>query len=263
MHTSTMLKVLAGFLAAVLAVASLAPVAQAQGSGFAAEMKVPFAFETASGQRFEPGVYTIRIAGQQTLLIRGKATVGLAMTQLANDGLPATQGKAVFTHYGNQYFLHAVSVAGEREPPSLQDLEGGTAVANRGRQNTDRSRGGPAAERELKPMLTEPIATAHAMSSSDSTVGGAVIWSRPRYSSQGCRTGTLYRRCAHAHAYHRSRPPPRRLLVASREIRDEATSHKVSACRPFPRPSRCRRAFPRHDRQSCCYRIRPHRSSCG
>ncbi len=112
MRTSTMLKVPAGLIAAVLAVASLAPVAQAQSSEFAAEMKVPFAFETASGQRFEPGVYTIRIAGQQTLLIRGKATVGLAMTQLVNDGLPATQGKAVFTHYGNQYFLHTVSLAG-------------------------------------------------------------------------------------------------------------------------------------------------------
>ena len=112
MRTATMLKVPAGLIAAILAVASLAPVAQAQDSGFAARMKVPFAFQTASGQHFGPGVYTIRMEGQ-TMLIRGRATVGLTITQLAYDGVPATQGKAVFTHYGDQYFLHAVLVSGE------------------------------------------------------------------------------------------------------------------------------------------------------
>ena len=112
MRTSTMLKVPAGLIAAVLAVASLAPVAQAQDSGFAATMKVPFDFQTASGQHFGPGVYTIRMEGQ-TMLIRGTGTVGLAITQLADDSMPATQGKAVFTHYGDQYFLHAVSVSGK------------------------------------------------------------------------------------------------------------------------------------------------------
>ncbi len=75
-------------------------------------MKVPFAFQTASGQHFAPGVYTIRMNGQQSILIRGTKTSGLATTQLANDGLPATKGKAVFTHYGDQYFLHAVWVEG-------------------------------------------------------------------------------------------------------------------------------------------------------
>jgi hypothetical protein len=75
-------------------------------------MNVPFAFQTASGQHFAPGVYTIRMNGQQSMLIRSNTASGLAMTQLANDGLPATQGKAVFTHYGDQYFLRAVWVAG-------------------------------------------------------------------------------------------------------------------------------------------------------
>lgn len=106
------LKIPAGLIAVVLAVASIAPVAQAQDSGFAARMKVPFAFQTASGQHFAPGVYTIRMNGQQSILIRGTKTSGLATTQLANDGQPATKGKAVFTHYGDQYFLHAVWVEG-------------------------------------------------------------------------------------------------------------------------------------------------------
>jgi hypothetical protein len=73
---------------------------------------VPFAFQTASGQHFAPGIYTIRMNGEQSMLIRSDTSSGLAMTQLASDGLRATQGKAVFTHYGDQYFLRAVWVAG-------------------------------------------------------------------------------------------------------------------------------------------------------
>jgi len=113
MRNPMMLKVPAGLIAAVLAVASLAPAAQAQDAGFVAKMNVPFAFQTASGQHFAPGVYTIRMNGQQSMLIRGNTAAGLVLTQLANDGLPATQGKAVFTHYGNRYFLRAVWVAGD------------------------------------------------------------------------------------------------------------------------------------------------------
>jgi hypothetical protein len=97
MRSSMMMKVPASLIAAVLAVAFSAPAAQAQSPGFAAKMDVPFAFQTASGQHFAPGVYT---------------KAGMAMTQMASDGLPATQGKAVFTHYGDQYFLRSVWVAG-------------------------------------------------------------------------------------------------------------------------------------------------------
>jgi hypothetical protein len=53
--------------------------------------------ETASGKHFGPGVYTIRMNGEQSLIIRGDKASGLAMTQLAYDGLPAHEGKAVFT----------------------------------------------------------------------------------------------------------------------------------------------------------------------
>jgi hypothetical protein len=113
MRTSTMLKVPAGVIAAILTVASLAPVAQAQNSGFAARMKVPFAFQTPTGQNFAPGVYTIRMNGEHTMVIRGTKASGVAMTLLANDGLPATKGKAVFTHYGDRYYLRAVWVAGD------------------------------------------------------------------------------------------------------------------------------------------------------
>jgi hypothetical protein len=113
MRSSIMMKVPAGLIAAVLAVASSAPAAQAQDAGFAAKMNVPFAFQTASGQHFAPGVYTIQMNGAQTARIRSNTTSGLTITQLASDGVPSTQGKAVFTHYGDQYFLRTVWVAGE------------------------------------------------------------------------------------------------------------------------------------------------------
>jgi hypothetical protein len=109
----TLTKVSARLIAAVLAVASVAPAALAQNQLFAARVNVPFAFETSSGQHFQPGVYTIRINGMQTMVIRGATTSGLAMIQAqANEGRPAAQGKAVFTHYGDKYYLRSVSVAG-------------------------------------------------------------------------------------------------------------------------------------------------------
>jgi hypothetical protein len=113
MRSSMMLKVPAGLIAAVLAVASSAPAAKAQDGAFAAKMNVPFAFETVSGQHFAPGIYTICMNGEQTILIRSSTSSGLALTQLANDELPATRGKAVFTHYGERYFLRTVWVAGK------------------------------------------------------------------------------------------------------------------------------------------------------
>jgi hypothetical protein len=112
MRSSIILKVPASLIAAVLAVASSAPAARAQDAGFAAKMNVPFAFQTASGRHFAPGVYTIHMKGLQSMLIRGNTTSGLALAQLANDELPASHGKAVFTHYGDQYFLRTVWVAG-------------------------------------------------------------------------------------------------------------------------------------------------------
>jgi hypothetical protein len=114
MRTLTILKVPAGLIAAVLAVASLAPAAQAQDltPGFAATINVPFAFETAMGQHFAPGIYTITMNGQKNMLIRGAKTSGLVLTHLADDSLTSTEGKAVFTHYGDKYFLRSVWVAG-------------------------------------------------------------------------------------------------------------------------------------------------------
>jgi hypothetical protein len=94
MRSSMMLKVPAGLIAAVLAVASSAQAAQALDAGFAAKMNVPFAFQTASGQHIPPGIYTIRLNGEQSMLIQSNTTAGLTITQLASDGVPSTLGKS-------------------------------------------------------------------------------------------------------------------------------------------------------------------------
>jgi hypothetical protein len=114
MITVTMLKVPTGLIAAVLAVASLVPVAKAQdlAPGFAAKINVPFGFETATGQNFAPGIYTISMNGEKTIQIRGAKTSGVVLIHLADDSLRATRGNAVFTHYGDKYFLRAVWVSG-------------------------------------------------------------------------------------------------------------------------------------------------------
>ncbi len=112
MSTFSMLKVPATFIAAVFAVASLAPALHAQDSGFILKVNVPFAFATTMGQHFTAGVYTIRMDRAETMLIQGKSTSGMAITQLANDGRPAKTGKAVFTRYGDKYFLREVWVTG-------------------------------------------------------------------------------------------------------------------------------------------------------
>ena len=61
MSTFSMSKVPATLVAAVLVLASLAPPLRAQDSGFIVKVNVPFAFESATGQYFTPGVYTIRM----------------------------------------------------------------------------------------------------------------------------------------------------------------------------------------------------------
>ena len=123
MRTSTMLKVPAGLIAAVLAVASLAPVAQAQDSGFAAKMKVPFAFQTSTGQHFGPGVYTVRMSGQGTMMIQGTTTSGMATDPAGlrrSAGDPGQGG--VYSLWRPVFSAYRLGCR-EFESPSLQQLE--------------------------------------------------------------------------------------------------------------------------------------------
>ena len=113
MSTLSISKFRAGLFAAVLAVAPLSPALHGQDLGMFAKMNVPFAFETASGHHFAPGVYSVRMESLHTLLIRGDSDSALTMSTLEDNGQVATTGNATFHRYGNQYFLSEITVAGK------------------------------------------------------------------------------------------------------------------------------------------------------
>jgi hypothetical protein len=113
MSTLSISKFRAGLFAAVLAVAPLSPALHGQDVGMFAKMNVPFAFETASGHHFAPGVYSVRMESLHTLLVKGDSDSALTMTTLEDNGQVAKTGKATFHRYGNQYFLSEITVAGK------------------------------------------------------------------------------------------------------------------------------------------------------
>lgn len=112
MSIFSMNKFHAGFVAAVLAVATFSPACHAQDVGTLVEINVPFAFETASGQQFNPGVYVLRVESVHTLLIRGTSKTGFVVASMVDNGEPMKTGKATFLRYGNHYVLGGISVAG-------------------------------------------------------------------------------------------------------------------------------------------------------
>jgi hypothetical protein len=112
MSTLSISKFRAGLFATVLAVAPLSPALHGQDVGMFAKMNVPFAFETASGHHFAPGVYSVRMESLHTLLVKGDSDSALTMTTLEDNGQVAKTGEATFHRYGNQYFLSEITVAG-------------------------------------------------------------------------------------------------------------------------------------------------------
>jgi hypothetical protein len=112
MKTLSISKLRAGLFAAVLAVAPLSPALHAQDVGMIVNVNVPFAFQTASGHHFKPGIYSIRMENVHTLLIRGDSDVALTPATGEDNAQPAKTGKATFRRYGNKYFLTEITVQG-------------------------------------------------------------------------------------------------------------------------------------------------------
>jgi hypothetical protein len=117
MSTLSMNSFRAGLFAAIVAAAPLS--SQAQDPGMFARVNVPFSFESGA-KHFAPGVYTIRMENNHTLLIRGVSDSGLALTSIQDDGRAAKAGQAVFQRHGNRYFLREVTAAGKSRRLYLQ-----------------------------------------------------------------------------------------------------------------------------------------------
>ena len=111
MSTLSMLKFRASIFAAVVTLAPLSPASHAQDAGMAARVNIPFGFQTDS-QHFAPGVYTLEMENDHTLLIRGASQSWMALTSVEDNAKPAKRGTAVFHKYGDHYFLSEVTVAG-------------------------------------------------------------------------------------------------------------------------------------------------------
>jgi hypothetical protein len=111
MSTLWMLKFRASIFAAVVAFAPFSPASHAQDAGMAARVNIPFGFQTGS-QHFAPGVYTLEMENDHTLLIRGASQSWMALTSVGDKAQPAKRGTAVFHKYGDHYFLSEITVAG-------------------------------------------------------------------------------------------------------------------------------------------------------
>src|ERR1700722_6243552 len=96
MSTLSISKFRAGLFAAVLAVAPLSPALHGQDLGMIGKVNVPFAFETGSGHHFAPGVYSVRMEGLNTLLIRGDSDAALTTGSAEDTPRPPKTGKATF-----------------------------------------------------------------------------------------------------------------------------------------------------------------------
>jgi hypothetical protein len=102
-------KVCASLIAAAMSAGSQS---QAQDLVAAARVNVPFAFETSSGQHFRPGVYTVSTTGLGTIVLRSSTSSGMALIQMESNDGRVSQGKAIFAHYGDMYFLRSVDLPG-------------------------------------------------------------------------------------------------------------------------------------------------------
>jgi hypothetical protein len=106
------LKFRASIFAAVVAFAPISPASHAQNSGMLARVNVPFGFQTDS-QHLAAGVYTLELANEHTLVIRGASQSWVVMTSAEDNAQPAERGTALFHKYGDQYFLSKITIAGK------------------------------------------------------------------------------------------------------------------------------------------------------
>ena len=107
-------------LATLAATASLSLTLHAQTSLIHAQVTVPFSFDYGT-THFGQGTYIIAMIGDNTLLLRNRASTqsGMAVIQTSFDPTPAKKGVVTFRKYGDRYFLEEVSIAGSETHVSV------------------------------------------------------------------------------------------------------------------------------------------------
>jgi hypothetical protein len=100
----------AALLAAFVLSALTAPTLRAQTEATRFEMNVPFAFNYGSAH-LAAGVYTIDMARPNLLVLHGASRSVMAMTRTEENRSPEKAGRAVFTKYGDRFYLDELWVA--------------------------------------------------------------------------------------------------------------------------------------------------------
>lgn len=98
-------------LAALVALASLAPALHAQNT-IRAQVDVPFSFDYGT-THFGQGTYILSMNGQNSLVVRNRATSQSAMVIARMDISPvvAHHSRVTFKKYGDRWFLEQVEIA--------------------------------------------------------------------------------------------------------------------------------------------------------
>lgn len=100
-------------IACALTLGSIAstPFASAQGLTAAAEVNIPFAFQTTT-HTLPAGKYRIVQESRNVIWLQGTSTGAFAVTYDAVASKAPTHGMVVFNKYGDKYYLHEIWTAG-------------------------------------------------------------------------------------------------------------------------------------------------------
>jgi hypothetical protein len=114
MFTLSILKTRIAVLVAALSVAFVSPALRAQGPYSKAQVDVPFGFEVGS-THFAAGRYILSSPREFLLVVQGSDRSAISMMSHEINRKPSSKSKAVFHHYGSQYFLRELWIQGNVE----------------------------------------------------------------------------------------------------------------------------------------------------
>lgn len=99
-------------LAAIVAVASLAPALHAQSDFMHAQVSVPFSFDYGT-THFGRGTYVLSMNGENSLMVRNPLTnqTAIVMARLEESPIEAKTSVVTFRKYGDRWFLEQVDLA--------------------------------------------------------------------------------------------------------------------------------------------------------
>lgn len=126
-------------LAALVAIASLAPALHAQNT-IHAQVSVPFSFDYGT-THFGRGTYVISMNGE-ALVVRNRITSqsAMVMARLNESPISANASLVTFKKYGDRWFLEQVQIAGNSTSVSVyeskQERQASQELASRGGEAT-------------------------------------------------------------------------------------------------------------------------------